>query len=151
MKHVWNALLIRSVFKRHSPNLQKKEHICSFMPSKLHELVREARRNYRDIVKTGISTVGSHKKLTCHVAKLRARAFDCGLKPPCCATGQAVCVNTLQRPVSSGWLPGPSDLAEPAPSVSGWSTDWLASWLLGWLKGYMTGWVNDWLATQVGS
>lgn len=52
------------------------------MLSKLRELVHRAPRNYRDIVKTGISAVGSHKKLTCHVAKLRARPFDCGLKPP---------------------------------------------------------------------
>lgn len=52
------------------------------MQSKLHELVHEAHRNYRDIVKTGILTVGSHKKLTCHVAKLRVRSFDCELKPP---------------------------------------------------------------------
>lgn len=62
--------------------ITENEHIWSFMPSNLRDLVHGAHRNYRDIVKTGISASGSHKKLTCHVAKLRARPFDCGLKPP---------------------------------------------------------------------
>lgn len=126
-----------------------KKHIRSFMPSKWHESVHEACRNYRDIVKTGFSTVGSHKKLTCHAAKLRARPFDCGLKTPAVQRDR-LSVWTPYKGQSPGWLPGPSDLAWPAPSVSVWQRscsldDWLVHRLAGKLAVRLAERLHDWL------
>lgn len=36
----------------------------------------------KDALKSRMQAVGSQKKLTCHVAKLKAWPFDCGLKAP---------------------------------------------------------------------
>lgn len=114
-----------------------------------------------DIVKTRMSAVGSHKKLTCHVAKLRAWPFDCGLKPPAVQwdrlsvsrpyKGQSSLVGSKDHQIQLGLLPLSASDRGAAAWMTCWSTDRLARWLLGWLGGYMTGWVNDWLATQVGN
>lgn len=58
------------------------------------------------------------QKANLSCGKVEGPAIWLWIEAPCCATGQAVCVNALQRPESSGWLPGRSDLAWPAPSVS---------------------------------
>lgn len=78
----------------------------------------------------------------------------------CCATGQIVCVDTLQRLASSGWLPGPSDLVWPAllsvsdreasARMTGCSATRPAGRLEGCLERCKAGWVNGQLAIQVG-
>lgn len=151
MKYVWTVLLIRGAIKYNSSKLQKKlntfAHLCC---KKWNELVHGAHRNYRDIVKIWNLCSGQPQKANLSCGKVEGPDIWLWVEAPCCATGQAVCVNALQRPESSGWLWGPSDLAWPAPSVRVWQRshsldDWLVHWLAGELDFRLAERLHDWL------
>lgn len=71
----------RSAFNYHSAKLQvSNTFACLCCPNYMNYSMGLI--GIIEMDKTRMSAVGSHKKLTCHVAKLKAWPFDCGLKPP---------------------------------------------------------------------
>lgn len=132
-----------------------REHICWSVSSKLHKLVHEAQRNYRDVVKTGIFTVDNHKKLARHVAKLRAEPCDCGRSHLLCIGTNGLCEHptkarvlwlaprTIRFSVACPFCQSLTEKLQPrwlAALLQGWQAGWKVGLNAVWLAGWMTSW-----------